>query len=57
MVWRQAAENLDRSTLQSARTLAEMTKFVDQISTLRGTIEAAQRQITEAAEPVSRGSR
>ena len=51
-----AAENLDRSTLQSERTLAEMTNFVDQINTLRGTIEAAQRQITEAAEPVSRAA-
>ena len=51
-----AAQNLEQSTLQSERTLAEMTKFVDQISTLRGTIEAAQRQITEAAEPVSRAA-
>ena len=51
-----AAENLDRSTLQSERTLAEMTNFVDQINTLRGTIEAAQRQITEAAEPVSQAA-
>ncbi len=51
-----AAENLDRSTRQSQRMLADMTNFVDQINTLRGTIEAAQRQITEAAEPVSRAA-
>ena len=51
-----AAENLDRSARQSERMLAEMTNFVDQINTLRGTIEAAQRQITEAAEPVSRAA-
>ena len=51
-----AAESLDRSTRQSQRMLADMTNFVDQINTLRGTIEAAQRQITEAAEPVSRAA-
>ena len=51
-----AAESLDRSTRQSERMLTEMTNFVDQINTLRGTIEAAQRQITEAAEPVRRAA-
>lgn len=51
-----AAENLDRSSRQSERTLAEMTKFVDQINTLRSTIDAAQRQIIEVAEPVGRAA-
>ena len=51
-----AAESLNRSTRQSERMLAEMTNFVDQINTLRGTIEAAQQQITEVSGPVGRAA-
>ncbi len=51
-----AAESLDRSTRQSERVLADMTNFVEQINTLRGTIEAAHRKITEVAEPVRRAA-
>ena len=51
-----AAESLDRSTRQSERVLADMTNFVEQINTLRSTIEAAQRQIIEVMEPVSRAA-
>lgn len=51
-----AAESLDRSTRQSEKVLTDMTAFVDQINTLRGTIEAAQQQIENVAEPVGRAA-
>ena len=51
-----ASESLERSTRQSEQVLSGMTKFVDQINTLRGTIEAAERQITDVAEPVGRAA-
>ena len=51
-----ASQSLDRSIRQSERMLADMTNFVDQINTLRGTIEAAQRQITDTVGPVSRAA-
>ena len=51
-----AAESLNRSTRQSERMLSEMTNFVDQINTLRATIDAAQQQVAEVSGPVSRAA-
>lgn len=47
-----AAESLSQSTRRSERTLDDMTGFVDQINSLRGTIDNAQRSIKDAAEPI-----
>ena len=52
-----AAESLDRSTRQSEQVLASMTTFADRIIALRGTIEVAQQQIAEVAEPIGRAAR
>ena len=51
-----AAASLDQSTRQSEKVLADMTKFVDKINTLRGTIETAERKIADVAEPVGRAA-
>ena len=52
-----AAESLDRSTRQSEQVLNGMARFVEQINTLRGTIEAAQQKIVGVAEPLGRTAR
>ena len=52
-----AAESLNRSTRQSEQVLSDMTAFVDQINTLRGTIEAAQQNIVGVAEPLGHAAR
>ena len=52
-----AAETLKQSTQQSQRVLGDMTTFVEQLNSLRGTIESAQRGITEVSEPIGRAAR
>jgi len=52
-----AADSLNRSTRQSEQILTNMTAFVDQMNTLRGTIKAAQQQIVNVLEPVGRAAR
>lgn len=52
-----AADTLKRSTQQSQRVLGDMTSFVEQLNNLRGTIESAQRGITEVSEPIVRAAR
>ena len=52
-----ATDKLEQSSRQSQQVLAGMNQFVEQIGTLRGTIEAAHRQIADIAEPVGRAAR
>ena len=52
-----AAVTLKESTQQSQRVLGDMTSFVEQLNGLRGTIESAQRGITEISEPITRAAR
>ena len=52
-----AAENLEKSSAQNQQALAGMNRFVEEINTLRGTIEAAHSQIADIAAPVDRAAR
>lgn len=52
-----ASESLDRSTKQSEKVLANMTKFVDRINSLREMIESAHREIAGIAEPIGQAAR
>jgi ABC-type transporter Mla subunit MlaD len=45
-------ERLEQSSRTSERLLTGMNQFVDQLNTLRGTIESTHRQIAEIVEPV-----
>jgi methyl-accepting chemotaxis protein len=52
-----AAESLSQSTQQSGRMLDDMTGFVDQINSLRRTIDSAHRGIKDSAEPIRGATR
>ena len=52
-----AVETLKQSTQQSQRVLGDMTNFVEQLNKLRGTIDSAQRSITEVSGPIGRAAR
>ena len=53
----EASASLDRSTRQSEHVLANMSEFVDRISSLRDTIESAHREIVECAASVRQAAR
>ncbi len=52
-----AAESLKQSTQQSQRVLGDMTRFVEQLNRLRGTIESAQQNIAEVSGPIGQAVR
>lgn len=52
-----AAENLEKSSVQNQQALAGMNRFVEEINTLRETIDTAHRQIADIAAPVDRAAR
>ena len=52
-----AAENLERSSQQCQQVLTGTSRFVEEINTLRGTIDTAHRRIADIAEPVDRAAR
>ena len=51
------AENLEKSSMQNQQALAGMNRFVEEINTLRGTIDAAHRQIADIASPIEKAAR